>query len=112
MATSGAYVVSEINEDSFVYTARDDYYRGTPSVKKVVIKTIGSGSTKQIEFENGGIDYMRVTSAEDLKKYKEESDKYNMYSISEARLLPSVKPTRTGNVYIISGCKKSNLPCT
>ena len=86
MATSGAYVVSEINEDSFVYTARDDYYRGTPSVKKVVMKTIGSGSTKQIEFENGGIDYMRVTSAEDLKKYKEESDKYNMYSISEARL--------------------------
>ena len=86
MATSGAYVVSEINEDSFVYTARDDYYRGTPSVKKVVMKTIGSGSTKQIEFENGGIDYMRVTSAEDLKKYKGESDKYNMYSISEARL--------------------------
>lgn len=86
MATSGAYKVSEINEDSFVYTARDDYYRGTPSVKTVVMKTIGSGSTKQIEFENGSIDYMRVTSAEDLKKYKAASDKYNMYSVSEARL--------------------------
>lgn len=86
MATSGAYTVSEINEDSFVYTARDDYYRGTPTVQKVVMKTIGSGSTKQIEFENGGIDYMRVTSAEDLKKYKDASDKYNMYTVSEARL--------------------------
>lgn len=50
------------------------------------MKTIGSGSTKQIEFENGQIDYMRVTSAEDLKKYKEASDKYNLYSVSEARL--------------------------
>ena len=29
---------------------------------------------------------MRVTSAEDLKKYKEASDKYNLYSVSEARL--------------------------
>ncbi len=28
---------------------------------------------------------MRVTSAEDLKKYKGD-DKYNMYTISEARL--------------------------
>lgn len=86
MATSGAYVVSEINEDSFVFKARDDYYRGTPTVKTVIMKTIGSGSTKQIEFENGQIDYMRVTSAEELKKYQEADDKYNMYSVSEARL--------------------------
>lgn len=86
MATSGAYVVSEINEDSLVYTARDDYYRGTPTVQTVVMKTIGSGSTKQIEFENGEIDYMRVTTAENLEKYKAASDKYNMYTVSEARL--------------------------
>lgn len=86
MATSGAYVVSEINEDSFVFKARDDYYRGTPTVKTVIMKTIGSGSTKQIEFENGQIDYMRVTSAEELKKYQEADDRYNMYSVSEARL--------------------------
>lgn len=51
MATSGAYTVAEINDDSIVYTARDDYYRETPSVKKVVMKTIGSGSTKQVAFE-------------------------------------------------------------
>ena len=36
MATSGAYTVDEINDDSIVYTARDDYYRGTPSVKKLL----------------------------------------------------------------------------
>ena len=46
--TSGAYTVTEINEDSFVCTAREDYYRGTPSVKKVVMKVIGSGSTRAI----------------------------------------------------------------
>ena len=38
MATSGAYTVAEINDDSIVYTARDDYYRETTSVKKVVMK--------------------------------------------------------------------------
>ena len=86
MVTNGAYTVSEINEDSFVYTARDDYYRGTPSVKKVVMKTIGAGSTRQLAFENGEIDYMRITTAEDLEKYEAQTDKYNLYTVSEARL--------------------------
>ncbi|MEE1393249.1 MAG: ABC transporter substrate-binding protein [Negativibacillus sp.] len=85
-ATTGPYVVSEINEDSVVYTARDDYYRGTPSVKKVVMKVIGSGSTKAIAFENGEIDYMRLTTVDELEKYEAQSDKYNIYSFSEARL--------------------------
>lgn len=86
MVTSGAYTVAEINEDSLVYTARDDYYRGTPDVKKVVMKTIGAGSTKQVAFENGEISYMRITTPEELKKYEAEPDKYNVYSVSEARL--------------------------
>lgn len=85
MATSGAYTVDEINDDSIVYTARDDYYRGTPSVKKVVMKTIGSGSTKQVAFENGEISYMRITTPEELKKY-ESDDNYNVSSFSEGRL--------------------------
>lgn len=84
--TSGAYVVSEINDDSFVCTAREDYYRGTPSVKKVVMKVIGSGSTKSIAFENGEIDYMRLTTVDDLEKYEAQTDKYNIYSFPEARL--------------------------
>lgn len=84
--TSGAYVVSEINEDSFVCTARDDYYRGTPQVKKVVMKVIGSGSTKSIAFENGEIDYMRITTIDELEKYEAQTDKYNIFSMSEARL--------------------------
>lgn len=101
MATSGAYVVSEINEDSFVFKARDDYYRGTPTVKTVIMKTIGSGSTKQIEFENGQIDYMRVTSAEELKKYQEADDKYNMYSVSEAFKLYSAESKWVNYVNVI-----------
>lgn len=86
MVTSGAYTVSEINEDSIVYTAREDYYRGTPDVQTIVMKTIGAGSTKQIAFENGEISYMRLTTAQELKKYDEKPDEYNLYSISEARL--------------------------
>lgn len=84
--TSGPYTVTEINEDSFVCTARDDYYRGTPQVKTVVMKVIGSGSTREIAFENGEIDYMRLTTADQLEKYSAQSDKYNIYSFPETRL--------------------------
>ena len=84
--TSGPYTVTEINEDSFVCTARDDYYRGTPQVKTVVMKVIGSGSTREIAFENGEIDYMRLTTADQLEKYSAQSDKYNIYSFPEAPL--------------------------
>lgn len=84
--TSGPYTVTEINEDSFVCTARDDYYRGTPQVKTVVMKVIGSGSTREIAFENGEIDYMRLTTADQMEKYSAQSDKYNIYSFPEARL--------------------------
>ena len=66
--TSGPYTVTEINEDSFVCTARDDYYRGTPQVKTVVMKVIGSGSTREIAFENGEIDYMRHPTADQPEK--------------------------------------------
>lgn len=86
MVTSGAYTVSEINEDSIVYQAREDYYRGAPSVKQVIMKTIGSGSTKQIAFENNEVNYLRITTADEVEKYKGKTDQYNLYSISEARL--------------------------
>ena len=85
MATSGPYVVSEINDDSLVYTARDDYFGGQPSVKKIVLRTLGSGSSKQIAFENGELSYMRITTADELEKY-EKDDNYNVTSITEARL--------------------------
>lgn len=85
-ASSGAYVVSEINDDNIVFTARDDYYRGTPSVKKIIMKTIGSGSTSDIALENDEISYMRVTTADQLEKYKKASDEYTLYELSEARL--------------------------
>ncbi|MGM9619724.1 MAG: ABC transporter substrate-binding protein [Oscillospiraceae bacterium] len=86
MVTSGAYTVSEINADSIVFTAREDYYRGTPQVQQVVMKTIGAGTTTQLAFENGEIDCMRVTTAEDLAKYEAASDQYNLFIIPEARL--------------------------
>lgn len=86
VVTSGAYTIKEINADSVVYQAREDYYRGTPSVKNIVLKVIGDGSTKSIAFENGEIDYMRITTVEELEKYAAQSDKYNIYKISESRL--------------------------
>jgi len=85
IATSGAYTVKEINSDSIVYEARDDYYRGTPEIKNIVLKVIGSGA-KAIAFENGEIDYMRITTVDELEKYSAQSDKYNIYTMPEARL--------------------------
>lgn len=85
MATSGAYVVEEFNQDSILYTARDDYYRGKAPIEEVVIKSIGAGSTQQVAFNNGEISYMRITNAEDLEKYS-SNDKYNVCSMSEARV--------------------------
>lgn len=86
IVTSGAYTVKEINSDSIVYEAREDYYRGTPSIKNIILKVIGSGSTKAIAFENGEIDYMRITTVDELEKYSAQTDKYNVYIMSEARL--------------------------
>ena len=86
MVTSGAFTVEQINEDSIVYAPRADYYGGELSIKKLVAKTIGSGSTKQLAFENGEISYMRVTTAEDLAKYSADPNTYSVYSVSEARL--------------------------
>lgn len=86
VVTSGAYTIKEINEDNIVYQAREDYYRGVPQVKYIVLKVIGDGSTKAIAFENGEIDYMRITTVDELEKYAAQSDKYNIYTISEARL--------------------------
>ena len=85
MVTSGPYVVGKINDDSIVYTARDDFFAGKPSVQKIVLRTLGSGSSKQIAFENGELSYMRVTTAEELDKYAND-DNYNVTSVTEARL--------------------------
>lgn len=86
MATSGAYTVAEINDDSLVYKSRSDYYRGVPQVNTVVMKTIGVGSTKQVAFENGEISYNRITTAEELEKYESMPEKYNVSSMPEGRL--------------------------
>ena len=86
VVTSGPYTIKEINADSVVFVARDDYYRGTPEVKNIVLKVVGSGSTKAIAFENGEIDYMRITTVDELDKYSKQSDKYNVYIMPEARL--------------------------
>ena len=86
MITSGAYTVKEINADSIVYEARQDYYRGVAPTKYIVMKVVGSGSTKTIAFENGEIDYMRITTVEELEKYSAQSDKYNIFTVSESRL--------------------------
>lgn len=86
MATSGAFKVVEVNEDSFVFEARDDYYRGTPKLEKVVLKLLGSGSTRNVALENGELSYARILSGEQLEKYKGQADKFNVDIVSETRL--------------------------
>lgn len=85
VVTSGPYKVSEINSDSIVYVARDDYFRGKPAVDKIVLKMLGEGVSEQIAFENGELSYIRLESAEDIEKYESQPDKYNMYTLSESR---------------------------
>lgn len=85
MATSGAFEVVEVNTDSFVYEARDDYYRGEPQINTIVLKSLGSGSTRNIAMENGELSYCRVTSGEQLEKYKADSENFNVFSVPEAR---------------------------
>jgi len=86
IVTSGPYTIKEINADNIVFVARDDYYRGVPEVKNIVLKVVGSGSTQAIAFENGEIDYMRITTVDELEKYSAQSDKYNIFIMPEARL--------------------------
>ncbi len=86
MVTNGAFTVEEINEDSIVYAPRDDYYAGELSIRRLVARTIGSGSTRQVAFENGEISYMRITSSEELERYSSDESTYTVYSVSESRL--------------------------
>lgn len=86
MATSGAYEVAEVNQDSLVYTARDDYYRGKPKSDKIIMKVLGSGAARRVAFESGEISYTRITNNQDLEKYKSNPDKYNIVNFPEGRL--------------------------
>ena len=40
----------------------------------------------EIAFENGEIDYMRITTVDELEKYSAQTDKYNIFTMPEARL--------------------------
>lgn len=86
MATSGAYRVEEINEDSLVYKARDDYYRGKAKTDTVIMKVFGDGQTKEVAFNNGELSYLRVLTKEDYDKYANQPDKYNIFSFPESRV--------------------------
>lgn len=85
IVTSGPFKVEEINADSMVYIARDDYFRGKPQVDKIYLSTLGEGVSEQVAFENGDLSYMRLTTKEDIEKYESEPDKYNVYTLSESR---------------------------
>lgn len=86
MVTSGAYTVKEYNEDSIVFEAKDDYYRGDLPIKKIVYRVVPRGSTEQVMFENDELSYMRIETPEVYEKYSNESDKYNITSFSESRI--------------------------
>lgn len=86
MATSGAFEVVEVNQDSFVFEARDDYYRGSLKLEKIVLKLLGSGSTRNVALENGELSYARILSGEQLEKYRSQPEKFNVDILSETRL--------------------------
>lgn len=86
MATSGAFEVEEVNVDSLIYTAREDYYRGKPNTDKIVMRVMGADANRKVAFESGELSYTRITNAQDLEKYESESEKYNITNFPEGRL--------------------------
>ena len=55
---NGPYEVTKFDVDAKVveFTARDDFYMGTPKVKKIVYKTYGTPDTLYMALQNGEVD--------------------------------------------------------
>lgn len=82
----GPYKMTEWKQgESITYEARDDYYGGTPSIKKIVFKVMPDASAQELAFQNGEINMFRISSADQLKKYSED-DNYTVFNIPEQRV--------------------------
>lgn len=57
---TGPYILSEVvSEEKIVLRANEDYWRGAPAIKEVIIAIVPSVSTQMIGLENGDYDVVR-----------------------------------------------------
>jgi len=101
---AGPYRVEEfVQGDRLVLVANENYYKGAPKVKRVVIRVIPEASTQVIEFEAGNLDMAvapeadlpRIRSTEALAKQLVE-----VPTLSNFNLRINLKGDKTNNVLV------------
>lgn len=83
---SGPFKLKEcISGEKIVMERFDDYYREPATLDTVEFKIIPDLNAREVAFENGEINFLRVTDAQTLAKY-EESDDYTIFNQPEGRI--------------------------
>ena len=67
---SGPFKLVEWNKgESLVYERNTDYYRGTPSLEKVIVRIIPDSAVQEIAFDNGELSMFTPSTAQQVEKY-------------------------------------------
>lgn len=67
---SGPFKLVEWNKcESLVYERNTDYYRGTPSLEKVIVRIIPYSAVQEIAFDNGELSMFTPSTAQQVEKY-------------------------------------------
>ena len=83
---SGPYKLKEyISGEKIVVERFDDYYREPGSLDTIEFKIIPDLNAREIAFESGDINFLRITDAQTLKKYKDSGD-YRIFDKPEGRI--------------------------
>lgn len=83
---SGPYKLKEyIPGEKIVVEKNEDYYRTEPNLDTIEFKIITDFSARELAFQNGEINMLRVTDAQSLAAY-EDNDDYTIYNFPEGRI--------------------------
>lgn len=83
---SGPYKLKEyISGEKIVVEKNEDYYRGEPSLDTIEFKIMTDFSARELAFQNGEINMLRVTDAQTLDTYKDDEN-YTVYNVPEGRV--------------------------
>lgn len=83
---SGPYKLKEyIPGEKIVVEKNEDYYRTEPSLDTIEFKIMPDFSAREVAFQNGEINMLRVTDAKSLEAYENNED-YKVYNFPEGRI--------------------------
>ena len=83
---SGPYKLKEyIPGEKIVVERFDDYYREPGSLDTIEFKIIPDLNSRELSFQNGDINFLRITDEQTLKKYKDSKD-YRIFDKPEGRI--------------------------